>query len=331
MIKKETPRLEGRGAAYTKATVRSTTNEPWHGYSNMVRAKTQAQRLSAIYYRAGVEVTPTYTRRGQRTAMCSNVVGVQNGKVVVQWRCEDRLCPICAVKSSRRVAANARMVIERAQCEAKLVPYMLTLTQKNCSREQLKERISDMIAAWDSISHSLRANRRYMQGYARTIEITVNYRDNTYHPHLHSILLLTPDAPREMLRAHYWGLLWQKYMDTRRYQGPVVPICDIRKIRPNVRRHITSTAAAAAEVSKYMTKSSMILSHSNAYEYILVIDEATRGRRLRAYGGVWRDIRRQLRLEDAVTATEPDAEYIANASIDIWQWAGATCTYEKIL
>lgn len=295
--------------------------KPWYGYDTMIREKVQAQRLSAIYYRAGAEVTQGYTRRGQRVAMCGDMLGVQAGRVVVQWHCDDRLCPLCAAKNARRVAANARVVLERAQHEAMLKPYLLTLTQRNCRENELADRVSDMLKSWDNITHGLRKNRRFLQGYARTIEITVNYHDGSYHPHLHSIMLLSPDAPREMLRARYWAALWAKYMDTKRYQD-IIPVCDIRPIRPNKRKHLTSTSAAAAEVAKYTAKSGSILSHAGAYERILAIDQAISGRRLRSYGGVWRTIRAQMRLEDAISASEPDARYLADAPIEIWAWAG---------
>lgn len=295
--------------------------KPWYGYDTMIREKVQAQRLSAIYYRAGAEVTQGYTRRGQRVAMCGDMLGVQAGRVVVQWHCDDRLCPLCAAKNARRVAANARVVLERAQHEAMLKPYLLTLTQRNCRENELTDRVSDMLKSWDSITHGLRKNRRFLQGYARTIEITVNYHDGSYHPHLHSIMLLSPDAPREMLRARYWAALWAKYMDTKRYQD-IIPVCDIRPIKPNKRKRLTSTSAAAAEVAKYTAKSGSILSHAGAYERILAIDQAISGRRLRSYGGVWRTIRAQMRLEDAISASEPDARYLADAPIEIWAWAG---------
>lgn len=294
---------------------------PWYHYHTTVKAKAQAQKLAAIYYRAGVEYAPGYARRAQRVYMCHDTVGVQDGRIVVCWHCEDRLCPLCAVKASRRIAANARTVIERASIEANLRPYLLTLTQRNCKEHELKGRVSDMLKAWYAIIHDLRGQKKHVVGYARTVEITVG-RDSTYHPHIHAILLMSPETPREMLRARYWALLWQKYMSTQEYQGDTIPICDIRPIRPNKRKRLTSMAAAAAEVAKYTAKSGQILSHAGAYEHILAIDQAISGRRLRSYGGVWRTIRAQMKLEDTISAGEPDARYMADTPLAVWQWAG---------
>ena len=294
---------------------------PWYHYNSTIKAKAQAQKLAAIYYRAGIEYAPGYSRRAQRVYMCHETVGVQSGQIVTCWHCEDRLCPLCAAKASRRIAANARTVIERARTEADLRPYLLTLTQRNCKESELKERVSDMLSAWYAIIHDLRGQKKHVVGYARTVEITVG-RDDTYHPHVHAILLLSPDAPKEMLRARYWALLWQKYMSTQAYQGDTIPICDIRPIRPNKRKKLTSMAAAAAEVAKYTAKSGQILSHAGAYEHILAIDQAINGRRLRSYGGVWRTIRAQMRLEDTISAGEPDARYMADTPLEVWQWSG---------
>ena len=227
MNKKDSPARWSR-AGETKSTI-TKGKQPWQHYDSILKGKIQARKLSAIYYRAGAEVAPAYTRRGQRVAMCHDTIGVQAGKIVTCWCCGDRLCPICAAKASRRIAANARAVIERARAEADLRPYMVTLTQRNCCGNELGERITDMLSAWRSIMHDIKGQRRYIAGYARTIEITVG-KDGRYHPHLHAIILVPSDVPKEMLRARYWARHWQVYMRTQRYQGTIVPVCDINTI-----------------------------------------------------------------------------------------------------
>lgn len=296
---------------------------PWHGYNSMRRAKKQAKKLSAIYFRAGAELhNEAYTRRAVRVAQCCETVGVQAQHIVVRWLCDERLCPICAAAAARRVAASARCVIERAQREHDARPYMLTLTQRNCAPAELEARITDMIAAWRSIVHDLRAQKRHVLGYARTIEITIG-RDGSYHPHLHAILLMAPSTPQEMLRARYWALLWQRYMATQRYQGEIIPICHMQRIRPNPRRHFGGAAAAAAEVAKYTAKPSQVLERPDAYDRVLAIDSAIHGRQLRAYGGIWRQLRAEMRLDDSLHAPDPDAAYVAAAPLEVWRWAGA--------
>lgn len=311
----------------SRASIKSM---PWYGYLTTTRAKAQAQKLSAIYYRAGAELNSEYyTRKGQRVTMCGDIIAVQEHKVISQWSCGDRMCPLCQIKSARKIAANARIVLDKACAENNVRPYLLTLTQKNCSAEELGTRIDDMLNAWRVIIKNIRGMKRYLAGYARTIEVTIG-RDGSFHPHIHSIMLFANDVPKEMIRARYWGAMWQDYMKTQVYQGSVVPICDIRRIRPNVRKGLTSEAAAAAEVSKYVAKSSHILSQPNNYKNVLTVEAAIAGRRLRSYGGVWKVIRARLKLEDN-NQVEPPTQYIATASVDLWQWAGATKSYQRVL
>lgn len=303
---------------------------PWYGYHITIKAKRQSRKLAAIFYRAGEESgLHGYVKRASHVYMCSDVVAVQDGKVVVQWHCRERLCPLCAIAESRKVALNARLVLDRACSDEQLKPYMLTLTQKNCNASELSERLSDMLKSWDAITHGMRKARQYVKGYARTIEITVG-RDGLYHPHMHAIMLMTQDAPRDMTRARFWALLWQKGMHTQRYQGDIVPICDIRPIRSNPRKGLPSEAAAAAEVAKYTAKSASILSHAHAYEHIIAIDTAINGRKLRSYGGIWRTIRAQLKLEDAVDDSVIDSASLLDVPVDVWKWAGADVGYSLI-
>lgn len=301
--------------------------QPWHGYNSTAKAKLQSRKLAAIYYRAGATThDESYTRRGQRVIMCHDVVATSNGQVVAAWACEDRLCPLCAIRLSRRIAANARIVLTRA-LEGGRRAYLLTLTQRNCDAQTLPQRVTDMLDAWHKILHDMRGQRKYIAGYARTIEITIG-RDGLYHPHMHAIMLLDAGAPIELMRARYWATLWQRYMATDAYQGDTLPICDIRPIRPNKRRHLSSQAAAAAEVAKYTAKSSKILMRPDAYDRILAIDAAIKGRRLRTYGGVWRAIRAEMRLEDTLIQPEPSPDALNNIPIEIWKWAGAD--YQRV-
>ena len=300
---------------------------PFAHYDTISAAKMQSRRLAAIYYRAGAErLQPSYTRRADRVQICSDVIAVQSGRIVQQWHCEDRLCPICAIRAARQLAANARTVLQIARSRCDCRPYMLTLTQRNCTADELPTRIDDMQRAIAAIMHDMREHRRAVLGYARTIEITIG-RAGDYHPHVHAILLMDPNAPKHLLRARYWGNAWARYMGTERYQQ-CDPICHMQPIRPNRRRGTSDIAAAAAEVAKYTAKSAGILRRADNYQRILDIDAAISGRKLRSYGGIWRAIRAELRLSDA--PSDPPNAVLADVPLEVWRWSGADCQYQRI-
>lgn len=291
----------------------------WHTQYTTIKAKSQSRKLAAIYYRAA-ESCASYRRRADNVYQCCDTVAVSDdGALLAAYRCKDRLCPLCARMESRKAALNAKMVLDVA-LEAGRVVHMVTLTQRNCAASELSARVDEMLRAWDYLIHNLRTHRRFVLGYARSLEITVG-KTGDYHPHIHALLILSADAPRELKRPRYWALRWHHYMQTHRYQD-VLPICDVRKIRPNPNKKRSTEAAAAAEVAKYITKIGRVLEMASPDAHILAIDRATRGRRLRSYGGIWRTIRRNMRLsDDADIGTSSDST-LSSVPYSIWQWSG---------
>lgn len=291
----------------------------WHTQYTTIKAKSQSRELAAIYYRAA-ESCASYRRRADNVYQCCDTVAVSDdGALLAAYRCKDRLCPLCARMESRKAALNAKMVLDVA-LEAGRVVHMVTLTQRNCAASELPARVDEMLRAWDYLIHNLRTHRRFVLGYARSLEITVG-KTGDYHPHIHALLILSADAPRELKRPRYWALRWHHYMQTHRYQD-ILPICDVRKIRPNPNKQRSTEAAAAAEVAKYITKIGRVLEMASPDAHILAIDRATRGRRLRSYGGIWRTIRRNMRLsDDADIGTSSDST-LSSVPYSIWQWSG---------
>ena len=291
----------------------------WHTQYTTIKAKSQSRKLAAIYYRAA-ESCASYRRRADNVYQCCDTVAVSDdGALLAAYRCHDRLCPLCARMESRKAALNAKLVLDAALSSDRMV-HMVTLTQRNCAAESLPQRVTEMLAAWDYLIHNLRTHRKYVLGYARSLEITVG-KAGDYHPHIHALLILCKDAPRELIRARYWADRWQYYMKTYRYQD-IMPICDIRRIRPNMTKNLPTDAAAAAEVAKYITKIGKVLDMPSPDGHVIAIDKAVRGRRLRSYGGIWRTIRRDMRLsDDADIGTSSDST-LSSVPYSIWQWSG---------
>ena len=295
----------------------------WHTQYTTIKAKSQSRKLAAIYYRAA-ESCASYRRRADNVYQCCDTVAVseEDGNLLAAYRCKDRLCPICARIDSSKAALNAKMVLDIALSVSGRMVYMLTLTQRNCSSENLPQRVTEMLAAWDYLIHNLRTHRRYVLGYARSLEITVGRnRNSDYHPHIHALLIVRDDVPRALIRPRYWAERWQYYMKTHKYQN-VMPICDIRRIRPNAKKGASAEAAAAAEVAKYITKIGKVLDMPSPDAHVIAIDKAVRGRRLRSYGGIWRTIRRDLRLSDDADISTSSDSTLSSVPYSIWQWSG---------
>lgn len=210
--------------------------------------------------------------------------------------CDHRLCPICQVRRSRRVAAESLAVMDHLEGTGRLrgvKMFLLTLTQTNVPDGELAKTIDKMLDALTRIRH-VRDFRNYVVGSARNIEVTRNYNQRTWHPHVHVILMLRGDAPdymwrddgqHEFHRACYWRRLWFELMGLQQ-----MPICHIEPINDG--------PGAVREISKYVAKSQSLLMRLGWDEIdkcIIELDRALHGRNLIAYTGAWRTGRRELK------------------------------------
>ena len=204
--------------------------------------------------------------------------------------CRHRLCPICQVRRSRKLAHQAIDAAQWLAAEGRLDGVrlgLITLTQRNVPGDMLPGMIDSMLNALTRMRHQ-RAVRRYLVGSARNIEITYNQQAGTYHPHVHLIVMLAPGAPDDMLTSAYWRSLWGDLMALG-YD----PICDARELRDRDK--------AVCEVSKYVCKALEILeglSDDLLPQVVAALNAALTGRRLVAYTGIWAEARRVLKQQD---------------------------------
>lgn len=204
------------------------------------------------------------------------------------WQCRHRLCPVCQLRRSRHNASAALAAIDHLEKSGALRGtrmYLLTMTQRNVPDGSLCGEIDNILAALTRMRHA-RAFRSFVIGSARNIEVTRNYKANTWHPHVHVVLILRDGHPG-MDKPGFWSALWADLMSLS-----YMPITDIRPITDN---------GAVFEISKYVSKCGEIVKHTPQHERAAVIGElnlALHSRNCVAYTGVWRAARRDLKLSD---------------------------------
>ena len=257
-------------------------------------AKRQNEQLAASLRRLG-------DRRWAMVANCSSAIGIKycptcgRTHVDVSWCCRHRLCPLCALRRSRKIGRQALDAFAALRARGALDGvrlHLVTLTQKNVPAVHLADEIDGLLAALKSIRHA-RDYRRHVIGSARNIEVTYNATARTYHPHVHMIVMLDSSAPAEMEEDKYWRGVWRRLM-----RLDYDPICDARRIQDE--------EGAVCEVSKYCIKPSSIyglsLPDADLDSVVATLNTALAGRRLVSYTGVWRAVRAELKQ------AEPDAD-----------------------
>lgn len=213
------------------------------------------------------------------------------------WFCKSRLCPLCNWRRSMGQSNQLMQILDEAHKQRKTGRFLfLTLTAENASGENLKQEIRKMGRAVYKLFQYKKPAKNLL-GYVRSTEITVN-KNGTYHQHMHVLLFVKPTYFKDS--ANYinqagWSKLWQRAMKLD-YQ----PIVNIEAVRSNKAKGKNSLIASAQETAKYQVKSKDILTNDQERDLQVVenLERGLAGSRQISYGGLFKEIRKQLQLED---------------------------------
>jgi len=257
--------------------------------------------------------------------------------------CRVRMCPMCQWRRSLLVAHQIKLVAHEAVKRKKIRWLFLTLTVKNPTGEHLSGTIDHLMKAWDKLSR--RKNFKQVIGWFRSLEVTRNYDDGTYHPHFHVLLGVEPSYFKNgYIKQDEWANIWQDCLDV-----DYTPVVDIRIVRNKKTNSINAlaqkgievtsdgflqeanlSASAVAELAKYSTKSDDFLVY-NKYtiikarkktklvpdlnsgidelrtdEVVGTLDRSLARRRLQAFGGLLKEVWNELQAEGKVSDADDD-------------------------
>lgn len=212
--------------------------------------------------------------------------------------CRVRLCPLCQWRRSLKIWSQTSDLVAAANNPTPQGWIMLTLTQRNVDDYMLKAELDRLYRAWHDLTHRKEV-RKAVLGWMRTLEVSHNTIEgdtayDTYHPHFHALLQVRPSyfTSRDYIPHHKWAQLWRECMDL-----DYTPSVEVHRVKGD-------TAGAIAEVSKYATKPSSILTLDRwdlTIRTVERLDTDLSGRRLIAYGGTLRKLHNQLHLDDTET------------------------------
>ena len=268
---------------------------PWREY------KSQSLVYAAALLRLG------YDKKGERVSQCGSFLvfaeclSGHEKRLSSAYFCRGRGCMTCTYRGSLKVSANvfkvAHTALERFPTYRLLV---LTLTIPNTAADELRQGVDVLLKGWDRLTRRVEVTRA-VSGYFRALETTYNAESNTWHPHIHALLFVPAGYfKKDYIKRDRWLELWRE--STR---IPSITQVDIRPVKNKGDTHET-LAAVAAEVAKYAVKPAPV---GKGHPYIRATEAETdaaveqmirglKGRRLTQFGGVFRDIHRELNLVD---------------------------------
>ena len=233
--------------------------------------------------------------------------------------------------------------------ETKDLRYIfLTLTQRNCTADELPDVVGKMILAWRAIVRGCvlpeeRESRKYswlteyvIKGTFRALEITINQESNTYHPHFHAVVAVPGNYFNKnnpwYLNHGDWMTLWRVAMAL-----DYDPSVRIEAIKPDPER---GYGKAVAEVSKYPVKDSDFVApdipFDKSKEYLYNLAVGLFKRRLLSWSGVFFRARRTLNLADPETDDDLANDEVTELRDDVrtlirvYSWrSGVTGGYQR--
>lgn len=223
---------------------------------------------------------------------CSNILlkvcpNCLNHTISSEQLCRERLCPTCARISASEHFVETMKCIEIAETKHMFCVLFLTLTIRNVKVESLR---AGMQILSKGFTRLMRCLNKSVKGYARSIEITYNEGDNTYHPHIHSLLLCEQSTyipHTELIKK------WRKAT-----QADYDPSVRINRVDVSKSERV---AAACAECCKYALKSSDIAVKTDSIE---ILSEQLRNVRTYSTGGILKEQRAAARQSIKAGKTE---------------------------
>ena len=203
--------------------------------------------------------------------------------------CRVRLCPICAWRRSLKTYGQVYKIVSVAQQNYSFI--FMTLTIKNCDPFMLSDTLDNLSKSWDRFI-KYKDVKNVIKGYYRACEVTHNVVEDTFHPHFHCLLAVNKSyfSSRDYLSQPKWRDYWKKA--ARLEYDPQV---DVRRVKAD------KVDAVCAEVAKYAVKVSDVICFDDwdlTVKTVEILDKALNKRRFIAFGGIFKEIHKQLNLDD---------------------------------
>lgn len=207
---------------------------------------------------------------------------------------------MCAWRRSLKIFGQVSKVMDHVEENYNYRYIFLTLTVKNCYSKDLKDTLGLMTSAFNKMNQR-KAFKKAIKGYFRSLEITYNKEDDTYHPHFHLILAVNKNYftdDKTYLSQSEWTKLWKESL-----QVDYTPVVDVRRVKSKDKNF----SKVIAETAKYTVKSEdLLIKEENGKinealtdEVVATLDKALHRKRLVSFGFLFKEIHRQLKLDDA--------------------------------
>lgn len=282
--------------------------------------KMRGQRLSAIMNEAGL------TKHARAVVECGSVLGFTKPDATGKRRlavanfCKVRLCPMCNWRRTLKIGGQLSQVFDVGELTKKYSCLFLTLTVPNVPGAELRDTLKRLTHSFANYL-KLKKIAKAVKGYARSVEVTYNRERDDFHPHIHTLLLVSKYyfKSRDYIREDDWRQMWRDA-----YNDQSITQVKIEKCYDRPRKKISEVAKYAVKDTDYLKG----VPRSKQVEIVKWLDEALFKIRLVGYGGVIKELRKELCLDDSEdgdlihTDKDDTINGVVAAALDFFYWNG---------
>jgi plasmid rolling circle replication initiator protein Rep len=232
-------------------------------------------------------------------------------KLEEMYTCKDRFCAFCNWRRARKLSIQSYTVLKAIESLDNVRYIFATFTLKNCHINDLSNTLKHMNASFKRMVETKRFKNSIL-GFMRALEYPPQKDNFDYiHPHFHCLFVVPTNYFKTTnnlyIKQDEWIKLWADAL-----RVDYLPSVDIRIIKS--RSEADSIAKAVAETVKYPLKS-IDLTKMSALSFQMLVEQM-KGKRALAFGGIVKDYRKKLILDDVETG---DLIYDGLENEEIWK------------
>lgn len=250
-------------------------------------------------------------------------------KLKQAWFCKSRLCPMCNWRRSIKHSSQVIKIVDEAVKKYPKGRFLFwTLTTKNVfTGDELNTELARMNKAFDRLMKYKKVQKN-MLGYLKATEVTVNQQDGSYNQHFHILVFVRPSYFKgtgdNYISQSELTEFWKKSLKI-----DYTPIVNIKAVKAKATEKEKGVIGAVYETAKYPVKSIDYLTdnHEENLQRVDDLEVGLKRKRLISFGGIFKEIRKELQLEDVETgdliktSSEEDEELTTGQVIVArWNW-----------
>lgn len=248
-------------------------------------------------------------------------------KLYQSYFCKNKLCALCNWRRSMKYSYQASKIVEEAMSRNPKGRFLfLTLTIKNMTGQELNKSMTDILRGYNRLMKYKKVDKNLI-GFLRATEVTYSKELDSYHPHLHVLLMVKPGYFRskdDYLTQEEWTALWRKAMKL-----DYTPVVDIRAVKADKGKGLKG---AILETAKYPVKPFDVIDEKTdftAQEKLQIVDDMLTGlhrKRQIGFGKLFKDIKKELELDDledgnlVQTGEDTESRSTGREIVAIWNW-----------